>query len=308
MDPQNLPVQTFTYKTVNGLAIKADVCRPDDAVRRPAVMAIHGGALIMGSREWRDGRIRNPLLKSGYIYVSIDYRLAPECKLPDIIEDIEDAYTWILNEGPELFEVDPSALSVLGSSAGGYLSLTAGFRCTPRPAAVVSFYGYGGLIGDWYSCPSPHPRHHTSKISAAEAAAISKGPPVSDAHDRAGDGSAFYQHCRQHGTFPQAISGWDPVAEAEKFDPYMPIANVDSHYPPTLLIHGTADTDVPYEESAQMANALKRAGIEHDLLTIDNAEHGFEGGDEQQVDAAYRSALRFIENHVPTDGLPDAGA
>jgi len=48
MHPTELEVKTFTYKTVNGLSIKADVRRPDDTVPRPAVMWIHGGALMVG--------------------------------------------------------------------------------------------------------------------------------------------------------------------------------------------------------------------------------------------------------------------
>jgi len=43
-----------------------------------------------------------------------------------------------------------------------------------------------------------------------------------------------------------------------------------------LLLHGTADTDVPYELSVAMAAALERAGIEHDLITIEDGEHGFD--------------------------------
>ncbi len=210
MDPTKLEVRTFTYKTVNGLSIKADVRRLGDAVPRPAVMWIHGGALMVGCREWLDGHIKTPLLLAGYVFISIDYRLAPESKLPDIIEDVEDAYTWILEEGSDLFGVDPAGIAVVGSSAGGYLTLTSGYRCNPRPAALVSFFGYGDLIGSWLSSPSPHPRHQGETMSAGDLETITNGPPVSDYRDRSGDGGAFYVHCRQHGTHGRAISGCDP--------------------------------------------------------------------------------------------------
>jgi putative hemolysin len=36
------------------------------------------------------------------------------------------------------------------------------------------------------------------------------GPPVSDSRDRGGNGGAFYQYCRQHGTWLKAVSGWGP--------------------------------------------------------------------------------------------------
>ena len=50
----------------------------------------------------------------------------------------------------------------------------------------------------------------------------------------------------------------DPQAEAEKFTPYMPVRNVTSEYPPTILIHGTHDTDVPYQQSLLLAEQLTR--------------------------------------------------
>ena len=45
----------------------------------------------MGDRGGIDRRVKRLLLKSGYVIVSIDYRLAPETKLPAIIEDLRDA-------------------------------------------------------------------------------------------------------------------------------------------------------------------------------------------------------------------------
>ena len=42
------------------------------------------------------------------------------------------------------------------------------------------------------------------------------------------------------------VSGFDPHTEPEKSYPFMAVKNVTENYPPTLMIHGTADTDVPY--------------------------------------------------------------
>lgn len=289
---------TYTYKRVGDLDIKANVYRPDDDVRRPVVVWIHGGALIMGHRDAVSRRMQTRLLDSGYAIVSIDYRLAPETKLPEIIRDVEDAFTWIRDQGPELYNIDSSRIAVMGGSAGGYLTLTAGFRVEPRPRVIVAFWGYGDLVGDWYSAPSPHPRHHQIELSEKEAYAQVSGPPVSDARDRKGDGGAFYQYCRQHGHWPMAVSGWDPHREAEKFFPYMPLKNVTPEYPPTLLIHGTEDTDVPYEQSVMMAEELKRHGVEHELISIPGGEHGLGGGDPKLIDAAYDSALAFVNRHM----------
>lgn len=290
--------RTYTYKTVGDLAIQADVYRAEGVAPRPVVVWIHGGALITGHREGIDERVKRGLLDAGYALVSIDYRLAPETKLPAIMEDVEDAFRWVRGEGPGLFGADASRIGVVGGSAGGYLTLATGCRVRPRPAALVAFYGYGDLIGDWYSRPSPHPCHHRVRVTEEAAREQVSGPPVSDARERQGDGGAFYQFCRQHGLWPREVSGWDPHAEAERFFLFMPVKNVTPEYPPTLLIHGTADTDVPYEQSVAMARELERRGVEHALITIEGGEHGLQGGDAGRIDAAYAAAFRFLDRHV----------
>ena len=296
--------QTYSYKVVGDLEIRADVCRPAGDATCPVVLFIHGGALMMGHREAIDGGQRDRLVELGCITVSIDYRLAPETQLPAIIEDIEDAYAWIVREGPGLFGGDATRIAVTGGSAGGYLTLVTGYRCIPQPCALVSFYGYGDLLGSWYSSPSPHARHHALTMSDDEARELAAGPPIGDNRDRKGDGSAYYQRCRQLGTWPQAVSGWDPHTQTWSFRPYMPAVNVNAEYPPTLLIHGTDDTDVPYEQSVIMVRELQKHGVEHTLLTIDGAEHGLGGGPRDQVANALDESVRFLVHHLHAAGAP----
>jgi dipeptidyl aminopeptidase/acylaminoacyl peptidase len=189
-------------------------------------------------------------------------------------------------------------VATIGGSAGGYLALTSGFRTRPRPVAVVSLWGYGDLIGSWYSEPSPHARHRTTKLSREAAWQQVSGPPISDSRQRKGDGGAFYQFCRQEGLWPKAVSGWDPHTEAKNFHPFMALKNVSGEYPPTLLIHGDQDTDVPYEQSTLMAAELKKHAVEHQLITLVGAEHGLAGGDKAQVEAAYAAAIEFLAGHL----------
>lgn len=294
----DLDMKTFTYKTVGKLAIKADVYRTDDDVVRPVVVWIHGGALINGHRASVSGQVKQWALDAGYALVSIDYRLAPETQLPEIIQDLEDAFTWIRQDGPELFKIDPGKVAVTGGSAGGYLTLTSGFRVKPRPRVLLSLWGYGDLVGDWYSKPSPHPRHHGTKLSRADAYRQVSGPAVSDSRQRDGNGGAFYQYCRQTGEWPKAVSGWDPHREPEKFYPFMAVKNVTGDYPPTVMIHGTEDTDVPYEQSVMMAAELKKAGVPHELITIRGGEHGLAGGDPAAIRAAYQQAFALVDRYL----------
>ncbi len=296
--PEDAAARTYVYKRVAGLEIRADVYNGADGPVRPVAVWIHGGALIMGRRESVPPQLRNQLVQAGFAVVSIDYRLAPETKLPAILEDVEDAFDWIRNQGPALFRADRDRVVVLGSSAGGYLTLATGHRVRPRPAALVSFWGYGDLIGPWYSTPSPHERHHRVVMTREEAQEEVTGPPISNAADRLGNGGAFYQHCRQHGIWPREVSGWDPHEEAERFGPYMPVENVTRDYPPTLLVHGTADTDVPYEQSVLMQERFLEHGVRHELMTFEGAEHGLGGAGSPALEQAYSAAVSFVQAEV----------
>lgn len=290
--------ETVVYKQAGTLAIKADVYHYSDTKVRPVVVSLHGGALIMGHRENLTRPVSNFALTNGYVLMSFDYRLAPETQLPAIIEDVEDAFRWLRVEGPKRFHIDPNRVAVTGGSAGGYLTLVTGYRIQPRPRVLLAFFGYGDLIGDWYSTPSPHPRHNQRKITAEEAWRQVTGPAVADDRERNGDGAIFYNFCRQTGQWPKAISGWDPRSESEKFVPFMPLKNVTAAYPPTVLIHGTADTDVPFEQSRFMAQEFQRQGVTFQFHPIANAEHGLAGGDRKAIEEAQRKAFEFVKLYL----------
>jgi pimeloyl-ACP methyl ester carboxylesterase len=92
------------------------------------------------------------------------------------------------------------------------------------------------------------------------------------------------------------------------------VRNVGPDYPPTLLLHGTEDTDVPYEQSAAMAKELARHQVPHELATVPGAGHGLAGGDKERVQQARRKALAFLRDHLragkppaPAEGLGEEG-
>src|SRR3989454_3705402 len=250
-------LKTYTYKTLapQGNDLQADVHSPAGEAVRPVIIFIHGGALMMGDRKMtpRSGSLLETMLNAGYVVVSIDYRLAPQVKLPAIIEDVRDACDWVRQRGPELFRIDPDELSVMGQSAGGYLTMMAGLRVQPRPRALVSFWGYGDIAGKWYSQPDPFYRQQP--LLTKEAA------------DKSG-GMKLYLYSRQQGLWPKVLTGHDPESDPRAFDLFCPVRNLTREYPPTLLIHGTKDTDVPYELSLQMAKQLAAKGVAHQFITI----------------------------------------
>ena len=289
---------TVVYKQVDGLDIKADVYANPSAHARPAVVWIHGGGLIVGHREAVSKEVREFAATNGYVLVSLDYRLAPETKLPAILTDLEDAMKWMRGEGARQFNIDPQRIAVSGGSAGGFLTLATGFRAEPPPRVLLSFWGYGDLLGDWACTASTAPRHNQKKISDEEAAQQISGTPVSDSRDRKGDSGTIYLHDRQSGQWARDVSGLDPRREPEKFTPLLPVKNVTAFYPPTVMVHGTADTDVPFEQSQMMAHEFEKNGVRHELYAIEGGEHGLGGGKPEAIAEAYKKAFEFVRREL----------
>jgi len=292
---------TYTYKNVGNHSILADVYRYSGEEIRPAVIYIHGGALIMGTREWLDSEALGLYLNAGFVVISIDYRLAPETKLHNIIEDLKDAYSWVRGNGPILFKIDPNRIAVVGSSAGGYLTLMAGFHLKPRPAALVSFYGYGDVSGPWYAQPDPfyNKQPTISKDQALEGigdSIISCTPTETSWRKR----QSFYLYCRQKGLWPIEVSGHDPVKELEWFSRYEPLRNITEAYPPTMLLHGKKDTDVPFQQSVLMAEALKRRNVDYEFVSNPDWGHGFDwvGMKEPSVKEAFDRVIAFLTRYL----------
>lgn len=289
--------QTFTFRRVGNCDIQADVYRPADDSVRPVILWIHGGALIMGHRGNLNYEQLERYLRAGFVVVSIDYRLAPETKLPAILEDIRDAHKWVREKGPGLFKGDPDRIGVVGHSAGGYLTLMSGFILNPRPKALVSFYGYGDIAGEWYSRPDPFYMKQPA-VSSKEAYDAVGGTAVASAAF-SNNRSRFYLYCRQHGLWPKEVAGRDPDSEPKAFDPFCPIRNVTKQYPPTLLLHGDRDTDVPYDLSRSMAAELKRKGVESELITIPGGGHGFDRAmSDPQISSVFDRAVTFLSAHL----------
>src|SRR5262245_58970585 len=96
----SFPMTTHPYKTLGDVKIQADVYRADDDRVRPVVVWFHGGALIVGSRTSVPRNLLDLCKSEGYALVSFDYRLAPEVKLPEILEDLKDAFAWLREQSP----------------------------------------------------------------------------------------------------------------------------------------------------------------------------------------------------------------
>lgn len=294
-----MTMHTYVYKRVGECDIKLDVysnSQGASARLRPVVITFHGGALITGGRYPIPMDMFAPLIEKGFVVVSPDYRLAPETKLPEIIADACDAYQWIRQHGPDLFQGDPDRIGVHGGSAGGYLALMTGCRAQPKPKALVSHFGYGNIRADWYAKPDPFYRTRPLVDKDAAYRAVGEGVPCGFPQGpRRGD---FYLYCRQQGLWCNEVAGIDPLARPEALDAFCPAFNVTPDYPPTLLAHGTDDTDVPYSQSVEMAEALKKADVVYELVTLEGAGHGFSHPKAGDRETALARSIEFLQRHL----------
>jgi Esterase/lipase len=119
---QNLQfIGDICYRNSSDPASKNPKCRLDvfydaDKTGAPTVVWFHGGGLTGG-----DKFVPEELKKSGIIVVAVRYRLLPDCKFDDCIDDAAAATAWVVRNISK-YGGDPSRIFVSGHSAGGYLT------------------------------------------------------------------------------------------------------------------------------------------------------------------------------------------
>ena len=106
---------------------------------------------------------------------------------------------------------------------------------------------------------------------------------------------------RRTAQWPKAVTGWDPRTEAERYTPYVPVKQVTAAHPPTFLLHGRNDSDVPFSQPEAMAAEFARHGVKHRLIGIEGAEHGWRGVPSETVAARQREGTEFLLEQL----LPD---
>jgi len=241
------------YRTAGTRRVTLDVYLPPTgsnaaapASPRAAVIAIHGGSWIGGSMtDYRSdprNRVVIRLAQRGLVVLAIDYELARPGRpsWPAVLGDLREAVRWARRHARE-FNIDPNRIVVLGQSAGAHLAaLLATLPDEPGPD------GFSSRVQAVVSFYGP------SDLARLLAARHLANEPV------------------------RTFLG-DPAAlRAESVADSSPINRVSRDAPPMLLIHGSDDPWVPLEHSVLMAEALKRAGVRHQLIVVPGARHGFD--------------------------------
>jgi acetyl esterase/lipase len=296
-------VNTYVYKRVGPLEIRADVHRGQTAGPVPVVVWIHPGTLMLGSRRMLPSDELERLLEAGLTVVAIDYRLAPETKLPAILTDVRDAIGWVRDNGPSVFGADPARVALMGASAGAHLALLTAASLQPPPAAVVSLYGYGDVADVAFQTPDAF--YATLPFVDAVGARSHIGNRELSEGDLAR--YDFFVHCRQAGTWPAEVLGSDLDASGSSVSVE---ALLTAAMPPTLLLHGDCDVDVPIEMSERIAERLSKAGVEHELIRMHGYNHAFDvfdtyppsgpprGLGDATVSDAFDRIVEFLTDHL----------
>jgi alpha-L-fucosidase 2 len=239
------------YGNPGGHALLLDLHIPDGAGPFPAAILVHGGGFDGGSKSTNCKPLFEPLANANFAWFSVDYRMAPEFRFPQAREDMETAIRWVKANAAE-YHVDVSKIALIGESAGGFLVNYAGTHETPatKVAAVVDFYGPAD-----YAKLAIERRDHPERFNMTSI----------NGHFAKGGGSRFF--------------GAEQIDDAglAKLHEISPLFAVHKGMPPFLIIHGTKDDQVSYEQSPAFCDAMHKAGVKCELIPIDGGGHGMSG-------------------------------
>jgi len=270
----------YTYKTIGNLSLQAIVYLPNttSSTKLPIFFAIHGGGYLIGSKtEAVTAQEIAEILSRNWAIVSIDYRLNPAALIEEMVQDMQDAYTWARTDLASQLNLDPDHVTVFGGSAGGGLSILAGYKLTPRPQAVISFYPY---FTNWTDPVAYSPKKRVRAALVFAANNLRQNISEYDSSDPKDPRVALFTEAQK-----EQKSGWliathdrdTPTDEImAKLRDFSAAENVDSNFPPTYLAHGLKDKLVPYSQSQQMAASLQAKGIKHVLDLVPGVGHGFD--------------------------------
>jgi acetyl esterase/lipase len=127
---------------VHDLAIPHDVAvrvyRPHASTRpAPCVYYIHGGGMVAGSVDGDHAKAIGLARATGYVVVSVEYRLAPENPYPAALDDCYAGLVAIADRHREL-GIDPDRIGLYGSSAGGCLAAAVALLARDRGGPAIA--------------------------------------------------------------------------------------------------------------------------------------------------------------------------
>ncbi len=199
----------------------------------PVIIWVHGGGWSsMSKSDGADKLI--PLVKMGYVVISINYRLSSEAKWPAQIIDVKTAVRAVRANAASI-HAWPDKIGIWGASAGGQL-------------ATIAAYTSGDPTWDQGDWPG---------VSSAVAAVQDDFGPT-DLGKWTSQQSGFAYP--DPNTMVTPLLGCAASACPDKAANASPATWVKPGVPPTAIWHGSADITVPPAQSVELRDALTAAG------------------------------------------------
>lgn len=258
-------VPNITYLTANNYEDKLDIYQRRNATEpQPTLIYIHGGGWVNGSKEASQMSLI-PWLEMGWNVVNVEYRLARVSLAPAAVEDCLCALRWVAAHAAD-HHIDTSRLVITGESAGGHLALTTGM--IPESA---------GLDRECPGVPLPKPAAIINWYGITDVADLLDGP------NRKSYAVAWLSSMPNREEIARRVS---------------PLTYVRTGLPPILTIQGDADPTVPYTHGVRLKEALTKADVPNELLTIPGGKHG--GFTPEERTRIFATIRQFLSKH----GLP----
>jgi len=256
----------LTYLRASGYESKLDVYKRRDATApQPTLIFVHGGGWILGTKEASVMSII-PWLEMGWNVVNVEYRMARTALAPAAVEDLQCALRFVVNDA-KTYGVDVNKIVLSGESAGGHLALTTGM--IPENAGFDRVCAGGGFMA--------------SETALPKVAAIINWYGITDVNDLLAGPNAKSYAVQWLGSMPNR----DEVARSVS-----PLTYVRAGLPPILSIQGDADPIVPYSQNVRLRDALTKAGVPNELVTIPGGGHG--NFKPQERTMAYQKIREFL--------------
>ncbi len=224
----------------------------DAGQRRPAILHLHGGGLIIGSATQGDPLCRRLADELGAVAASVDYRMPPEHPYPTPLDDAYAALQWLAAQP----EVDPTRIAVIGESAGGGLAASLALLARDR--------GEIALAGQVLAYPMLDDRTDSPAAAHPRMLRLWNGPS-----NRLGWGMYLGA-----GTAGPAATPLD----AATLERAVPARRTDLSGLPAAWI-GVGTLDLFHSEVVEYARRLTEAGVECELHVIPGAYHGFDASE-----------------------------
>jgi acetyl esterase/lipase len=226
--------------------LRLDLARPLKEGPFPAIVCIHGGGWVSGSRKQMEKTIE-VLARRGYVAISLDYRLAPRDRFPAQIEDCKAAVRWLRANAKD-YHVDTRRIGAVGFSAGAHLACLLGVTGKDD-----------GLEGDG---------GNAEQSSAVQAVVSFFGP--TDLTQAVWD-----RDVQTKNLVP--LLGGTPAEKEDAYRKASPMTYAGKEVPPFLFLHGTEDRVVPIKQAQDLAEKLRRAGGAARVVPVEGEGHGWRG-------------------------------